>query len=239
VTPPDKIRYDCCVTVDDDFEPDDDMGVQTIAGGEYAVTTHHGPYHTLGNTDAKLCGQWMPRNSRRFLSAPCFEVYLNAPESTEAEATDRKAEILSERIEDPERAPEFELEDLEGNTWTLDDYEGQIVIVNFWGIWCGWCVIEMPDLQTLHESLVDDPEVTIITINNDGKPDEVPPWMEEKKYGFPVLLDDGYVAAEAGISAFPTTWVLDRSGRIVFNKVGWSQELIEEFTWRIESLRRQ
>ena len=85
VTPPEKIRYDCCVTVDDDFEPDDDIGVQMIAGGEYAVTTHHGPYHTLGNTYADLCGQWMPRHGRRFRSAPCFEVYLNAPESTEPE----------------------------------------------------------------------------------------------------------------------------------------------------------
>ncbi len=48
VTPADKIRYEACVTVDNDFEAQDDVGVQTIGGGEYAVTTHVGPYSLLG-----------------------------------------------------------------------------------------------------------------------------------------------------------------------------------------------
>jgi len=164
-----------------------------------------------------------------------FDAYLSG--IRERESAERKAEILGERIEDPKAAPAFELRDLDGTTRTLADLRGQIVIVNFWGIWCGWCVTEMPELQKLHETLADDPEVTLITINNDPNPDDVPAWMEEKGYGFPVLLDEGYVAGEAGISSFPTTWVLDKEGRIVFDKKGWSQELLEEFTWRIEAVR--
>jgi tetratricopeptide (TPR) repeat protein len=155
----------------------------------------------------------------------------------EAEAGDRRAEILSQRIEDPEPAPPFALRDLEGRTHALSDYAGRILVVNFWGIWCSWCVIEMPELQALHESLSDDPEVALLTINNDRNPDDVPLWMAEKSFAFPVLLDDGYVAGAAAVSAFPTTWVLDRSGRIAFLKEGWSQELIEELTWRIDALR--
>ena len=54
-----------------------------------------------------------------------------------------------------------------------------------------------------------------------------------------VLLDDGYVTAHADVRAFPTTWFLDRQGLIAFEKVGWSQELVEEFSWRIEALRRE
>ncbi len=57
--------------------------MQTIGGGEYAVTTHHGPYDKLAETYAKLYGQWIPRNGRTPRSAPCFEIYLNDPESTE------------------------------------------------------------------------------------------------------------------------------------------------------------
>jgi AraC family transcriptional regulator len=83
VTPPEKVRYDCCVTVDDQYTPDGGIGVQIIDGGDYAVTTHHGPYTTIGDTYSKLCGQWIPRNNRRFRAAPCFEIYLNDPESTE------------------------------------------------------------------------------------------------------------------------------------------------------------
>jgi len=85
VTPPEKIRYDACVTVDEDFVPEGDIGIQAIEGGEYAVTTHIGPYSTLGQTYAKLLGQWLPRSGRELRSEPSLEFYLNAPESTEPE----------------------------------------------------------------------------------------------------------------------------------------------------------
>ena len=85
VTPPEKIRYDACVTVDERFVPEDEIGVQVIPGGEYAVTTHFGPYQKLGDTYTRLLGQWLPRSGRELRSAPCFEVYLNDPQSTEPE----------------------------------------------------------------------------------------------------------------------------------------------------------
>jgi len=85
VTPPEKIRYDACVTVDESFEPEADVGVQTLAGGEYAVTTHIGPYDQLGRTYAKLFGKWLPRSGRELRSVPCFEFYLNDPEGTDPE----------------------------------------------------------------------------------------------------------------------------------------------------------
>ena len=85
VTPPERIRYDACLVVDETFEPVGEIGVQTIAGGEYAVTTHHGPYDRFSETYARLYGQWIPRNGRSALSAPCLEFYLNDPDSTEPE----------------------------------------------------------------------------------------------------------------------------------------------------------
>ena len=85
VTPQDKIRYDACVTVDENFAPAGDIGVQVIPGGEYAMTTHFGPYQKLGETYTKLLGQWLPRSGRELRSAPCFDVYLNDPHSTDPE----------------------------------------------------------------------------------------------------------------------------------------------------------
>lgn len=85
VTPPEKIRYDACVTVDDDIEPDGEMGVQTIGGGAYAVTIHHGPYGNLGETYAALCGEWLPRSGRALRTAPCMEIYLNDPDGADSE----------------------------------------------------------------------------------------------------------------------------------------------------------
>jgi AraC family transcriptional regulator len=96
VTPPDKIRYDACVSVEENFRPSGDIGVQVIAGGEYAMTTHFGPYNKLGRTYTKLLGQWLPRSGRELRQTPCFEVYLNDPQSTEPEdlITDIYAPLL-------------------------------------------------------------------------------------------------------------------------------------------------
>ncbi|UWZ82964.1 AraC family transcriptional regulator [Occallatibacter riparius] len=82
VTPPDKVRYDACLAVDDSFSPTGDIGVQTIAGGEYAVTTHKGPYNQVGKTYSEFLGQWLPRSGHELRNLPCFEVYVNDPQST-------------------------------------------------------------------------------------------------------------------------------------------------------------
>ena len=85
VTPPAKIRYDACLTVDASFQPSGEIGVQTVAGGRYAMTTHTGPYQQLGQTYAEFLGQWMPRSGHELRHAPCFEVYLNDPQTTPPE----------------------------------------------------------------------------------------------------------------------------------------------------------
>jgi AraC family transcriptional regulator len=81
-TPPDKIRYDACVVVDESFKPHDGVEVQTIAGGDYAVTVHRGAFEGIGKTYAELYGQWIPRQGREMRNAPAFEVYLNHPDQT-------------------------------------------------------------------------------------------------------------------------------------------------------------
>jgi AraC family transcriptional regulator len=79
VTPADKIRYDCCITVDDRFQPEGEVGVQTVAGGEYAVLTHRGPYERLNESYRWLYGTWLPTSGREPGHAPPFEVYRNSP----------------------------------------------------------------------------------------------------------------------------------------------------------------
>ncbi len=82
VTPPEKIRYDACVTIDDDVQGEGEINVQSIGGGRYMVATHNGPYEKLSETYAALCGQWAPRSGEELRSAPCLEEYLNDPGST-------------------------------------------------------------------------------------------------------------------------------------------------------------
>jgi AraC family transcriptional regulator len=85
VTPPEKIRYDACATVDGDFEASGDIGVTTIGGGEFAVTTHLGPYENLSDTYAELMGRQIPRLGRECRHSPSLEFYLTGPENSDAE----------------------------------------------------------------------------------------------------------------------------------------------------------
>src|SRR6185436_5962907 len=124
---------------------------------------------------------------------------------------------------------------LDGKTMTPADLKGKIAVINFWGIWCGWCVREMPDYQELAKKYAKDDKVAILTINNDDDVEKVRRWMAEQKYTLPVLLDKGY--AHKHVWGYPTTWFVDPAGKIRFEKSGWSQALLEEFAWRIEALR--
>ncbi len=69
----------------DEVQASGEVGIQMIVGGDYAVTTHHGPYEKLAETYAKLCGQWAPASGRSLRCAPCYEVYLNNPQDTAPE----------------------------------------------------------------------------------------------------------------------------------------------------------
>lgn len=82
ITPPDRIRYDACITTESDAAPEGDIGVQTIAGGLYAMMTHYGSYTKLCETYAAICGQWAPANGYEIRSMPSIEIYVNSPDGT-------------------------------------------------------------------------------------------------------------------------------------------------------------
>ena len=115
---------------------------------------------------------------KRHGSLDGYEDYLKPLIASDRET--RKQEVLSSRIEAPEPALAFNLKTLKGKQVSLTSLKGKVVAINFWGIWCGWCVKEMPEFQNLYEHYKDDPDVAILTINNDRNPESVPPWMEEK-----------------------------------------------------------
>jgi tetratricopeptide (TPR) repeat protein len=163
-----------------------------------------------------------------------FEEYIRTAEIRDR--NQRKREVLGLRLEPPFAVRPFDLEALDGPRISLKSLRGKSVVLNFWGLWCGPCVAELPALQEFYDQYRDEPDVLVVTINNDTNPDTVRPWIEEQGYTFPVLYDDGYVAEGARVASFPTTWFLDREGRVVFHS-GYSDHLIEEFSWRIEALR--
>lgn len=150
----------------------------------------------------------------------------------------RRAAVLARAVAEPQPLPPFELERLDGATIASDALRGKIVVIKFWYTTCGPCIAELPEFAALARAYARDPEVEILTIHNDGEADEIAAWMREHGHDFPVLLDRGY-CEQAGVRAFPTIWVLDRAGRVVFSERGAKPNLREEYGWRIESLRRR
>lgn len=85
VTESSKIRFDCCVTVDDSFEPTGDVLKQTVAGGRYAVLCHRGPYTQLSATYDWFFAVWLKDSGEALRDIPPFEVYASDPQSTPPE----------------------------------------------------------------------------------------------------------------------------------------------------------
>jgi len=71
------VRYDAAIVVPDRVKASGEVLIQEIPGGDYAVTTHRGPYDSLGRTYASLCGVWLPASGRELRDAPPIEFYLN------------------------------------------------------------------------------------------------------------------------------------------------------------------
>ena len=171
----------------------------------------------------------------RHKSLAGFESYLKNVNST-GESTSRERELAT-RIAKPASAPHFKLKSLDGKTVSLADLKGKVAVLNFWGVWCGWCLKEMPDLARLAKRYANDAKVRILTVDTDEDPAVVRQWMAKNRYDFAVLLDDGWVH-RAGVSAYPTTWFLDPNGRIAFKKEGWTEKLVDQFSWRIDVLKK-
>lgn len=81
VTPQELIRYDAAISVARAAAPEGEFGAMELAGGDYAVIAHRGPYEGLARTYQSLYGGWLPRSRRDLRDAPAFELYLNSPQN--------------------------------------------------------------------------------------------------------------------------------------------------------------
>lgn len=82
LTPPDKLRFDCCVMIGTAIKPEGDVGVREVGGDQYATTTHYGSFDRLAETYSWLGSQFIPSAGMKLRRSPAVEIYLNDPETT-------------------------------------------------------------------------------------------------------------------------------------------------------------
>ncbi len=107
------------------------------------------------------------------------------------------------------------LEDMNGRSISISDFKGKIVFLNFWTTWCPTCRIEMPSMEKLHQKLKNK-DFAMVTVNLRESASKVKAFFKKFKLTFTALLDStGLVGASFGIRAIPTTYILDKTGRII------------------------
>lgn len=131
----------------------------------------------------------------------------------------------------PAEAPPLHLPLLDGGEMDLSTLRGQVVLVNFWAIWCPPCVEELPSLQRLKEKRRAR-GLEILAVEVGDGPEQIRAFLADKQVNFPVLLDrHGKALGRWGVYAFPTTFLVDRQGRLRYAGFGafaWdSPELLE------------
>jgi thiol-disulfide isomerase/thioredoxin len=117
--------------------------------------------------------------------------------------------------------PQFSLSSLEGKTVAMKDLSNKVVIVDFWATWCGPCREEIPHLNELYSELKGKGlEIVGISMDTDGT-DGVKDFAREFRIQYPIVMGDEKVAESfGGIIGLPTTFVIDRQGKIAKKYIG-------------------
>ena len=130
-------------------------------------------------------------------------------------------------------APEFKLEDLSGKPVTLADYKGKALLINFWATWCGPCKLETPWIVELRNQYADK-GFEVLAIDSEGddlkaddkdgfakQKESVAKFVKQEKMPYPVLLNGDSIANQyGGLDAMPTSFWVDRNGKVVASQMG-------------------
>lgn len=129
--------------------------------------------------------------------------------------------------EPSDRAPAWRLPDLQGRERSLSDFKGKVVILDFWATWCAPCRTEIPDFIALQKKYADRGLVIIgLSLDQQG-PEVVKKFVEQLGVNYSILIADEDVTEAYRVTAIPTTFVIDREGRLRHQKTGPIKDLAE------------
>jgi thiol-disulfide isomerase/thioredoxin len=150
------------------------------------------------------------------------------PESAAATPAPSGGTIALQFYRDPAPVGALAMTDLDGRALSSADWQGKVVIVNFWATWCPPCRAEIPDLIALQNKYKD--HLLIIGISDDDDPPAmVKKWAVEHKINYPIVMNTPELRKTfAGVSALPTSFIVDRQSRIAMRHVGMLTAAITE-----------
>jgi len=118
-------------------------------------------------------------------------------------------------------APEFELKDADGKTVRLSDYKGKVILLDFWATWCGPCKIEIPWFIQFERTYKDKGFAVIGVAMDEEGWTVVKPFISEMAINYRILQgNDAIAQLYGGVEALPTTFLIDREGKVAATHVG-------------------
>jgi thiol-disulfide isomerase/thioredoxin len=131
-------------------------------------------------------------------------------------------------VRDPEPAPAFSVHDITGRNVSLADWNGKVVILNFWATWCPPCREEIPALIALQAKYQNQLQVIGVSEDEDG-PEQVLKFAQETGINYPVVMATKELTAEyGGVPALPTSFLIDPQSRVVQRHAGLYDYQLQE-----------
>jgi peroxiredoxin len=165
------------------------------------------------------------------VTALFFSVLTNTSLGGKKEDT-AAVEAIATGIKPGNKAPDFELKTIDGETMRLSDLKGKVVFVNLWATWCPPCRAEMPEMvRYYNEHSSEKFEILAVNLTDSDSEKEVKKFADDYKINFPVLLDtEGKVGDLYKTVSIPTTFIVDKKGIIKEKYIGpMSYELMDNF----------
>jgi len=129
--------------------------------------------------------------------------------------------VSAQSLDVGDPAPDFKLNDLNGNTVSLSSLKGKAVFINFWTTRCPPCIAEMPYFQEIFDDWETRDDIVMLLINMGESTATVKNFVQSNNYTFPVLLDSQHeVARKYSIRYTPTTFFISQEGVIQLNIAG-------------------
>ncbi len=133
-------------------------------------------------------------------------------------------------------APDFTLQTLDGQEFTLSKLKGKVILLDFWATWCAPCRESIPHLIQLYKTYQKD-GLEVIGMNVDrGDMDIVRHFVKSMDIPYPIVITPDHVERNYGVTGLPTTILIDKEGRIREKIAGFTSEIAKQMTAKVVDL---